>query len=204
MNNIQKLIITAASLCGLTPLMALDANINWGSASENPGAATFFGSDGGNADSIALGFFAGDTPSADLTGWTAIVTDSIFEAGPGGGVNFGANAVYDVTAASGLDAWILIVDDSLSGLIRLDSWVDYSGTVSPATPPNLNYDFGTSALPSNVTTLAGAGTAFVLTDNGGFGGDGLGIQLTAVPEPAAYAMLSGLLALSWVMVRRRA
>ena len=38
-----------------------------------------------------------------------------------------------------------------------------------------------------------------------FGGAPLsGVQTSPVPEPSAYALLSGFLALSWVMVRRRA
>ena len=50
------------------------------------------------------------------------------------------------------------------------------------------YQFDQDDSAANISSLAGAGTTLTITDNGGFqGSSGVGFQLTAVPEPSAYA-----------------
>lgn len=201
MKKLLILLTSTSLVLGLSSLKALDANINWGSAPDNPGSAQFFGDDAAVADSIALGYFTGNSANADLTGWNSIVADSSFE---GGAVNFGTSGVYDVTSAAGNDAWILITDGALTGLVRGSSWSVISGATAPTPTPALKYEIGASDTSATLTALAGTGTAISIGAGGGFGGSGVSIQLSAVPEPSAFALLSGALALGWVMVRRRA
>lgn len=71
---------------------------------------------------------------------------------------------------------------------------------------------GQSSLSLAGTTLSGGGVfdntqIFFLTLGTAGGGDTVTANLTdlsLVPEPSAYAAIAGLLALGWVMVRRRA
>jgi hypothetical protein len=186
-------------------LLALSATINWGSAPA-VGGGLFKGEDGASADSITLGYFSG-VANAALTGWSAIQTDNSFNTEQGFNT---ANATSaDVTAANGLDAWILIQDSSLSGLFRANDWVAYSGGDPAGDPPSpeptiaFQLDAGDTA--AGISFIQGVGTTLSIMDNGGQGGgSGVSIQLSAVPEPSAFALLSGALALGWVMVRRRA
>jgi hypothetical protein len=64
-----------------------------------------------------------------------------------------------------------------------------------------NTDF-TSTNPATMNIAVSAGDAFTITfDNGAFYLGQMG--LTVVPEPNAYALLSGICALAFVMLRRR-
>jgi hypothetical protein len=192
--------LTAISFGASSLLGQSIANINYGSASAL-GGSLFQGADGNNVDSISIGFFSA-AAAADLTGWTSFATDSVFATTTG--FNAGAESNVDVTAASGLDAWVLIADGSLSGLVRANDWASYSGVASPGTPAPLSFQFDSADTAAGVSFLAGAGTTVTITNGGGQGGSGLGFQLTAVPEPSSYALLGGLLALGCVMLRRRA
>ena len=69
MKKTNILLIGALLSAGASSLIAGVANINYGSVIA-PGGSQFFGSDSAAADSISIGFFAGDTVNADLTGWT--------------------------------------------------------------------------------------------------------------------------------------
>jgi len=199
MKKTNILLIGALLSAGASSLIAGVANINYGSVIA-PGGSQFFGSDSAAADSISIGFFAGDVVNADLTGWTSFATNSTF--GPGA-LSSSSVANADTTAADGLTAYLLVQDGGLSGLFSLNSWAKYSGTVAPATPATLSFQFGASDTAANVIGVAGAGTAISVADAGGFGGSGVSISLSVVPEPSTYAALSGLLALGYVMVRRR-
>ena len=160
------------------------------------GGALFQGTDANAADSITLGYFSG-TANAALTGWTALgAPDTTFNVSSG--LNGAAFEGLDVTSAVGKEAWILVTDAALTGLVRANSWVNISGGTSPSPPATLVYTFGSSDSTATVTTLGNV----VITDNGGFNGTGIAIAL-AVPEPGTYALIIGALALAWVAIRRR-
>jgi hypothetical protein len=202
----QNLLLTCAALSvWAASLNAGVATINFGSKIE-VGGAMFLGQDGAAADSVAVGFFAADAVSADLTGWTALATNSSANFG---GVFAGAESNVDTGAADGLTPYLLITDGSLTGLVTLAGWDTFSGTVSPATPPTLGYEIGVSNTSADLTTFAGVGAQVTVTDgqgtdfDGGFSGSGVSLQLSAVPEPSTYAVLAGMLALGYVTVRRR-
>jgi hypothetical protein len=175
------------------------ADINYGSAPA-VGGGLFLGADGGSADSIAIGYFSA-AANAELTGWTAFQTDTSWNTT---GLNLAAGTGFDVTSAVGADAWILFSDDSLTGLVRANDWASISGVAAPGTPAALVYQFDVGDAAANISSLAGAGTTLTITDGAGFQNQGVSFQLTAVPEPSAYAALAGILALGCVMLRRRA
>ena len=199
MKNKIVLFLAAISFGASSLLGQSIADINYGSAPA-VGGGLFLGEDGGSADSIAIGYFSG-AANAGLTGWTAFQTDTSWNTT---GLNVAAITGVDATSSSGLDAWILIADGSLSGLVRANDWASISGVVAPGTPAALSYQFDSADTAANISSLAATGTTLTITDNGGFqGGSGVSIQL-AVPEPSSYALLGGLFALTCVMLRRRA
>jgi len=199
MKHTYLLALALSSITGTSSLMGLSANINYGSFPSS-GAALFQGSDGLAAESVSVGYFT-TAANADLTGWNVLAIDSTFNTSTG--ANATTSTGVDVTAANGLEAWLLFVDGSLSGLIRANAWTTITGADAPAPIPTINFELGASDSASTVAFLQGAGSVVTISDNAGIGGSGISIQLTAVPEPSAYAALAGLLALGVVMVRRR-
>jgi len=199
MKNKITLFLATISFGASSLLGQAIADINYGSAPV-PGGGLFFGADSGSADSIAIGYFNG-AANAELTGWNYLQTDGSWNAP---GFNIAGGTGFDVASAVGADAWILFSDDSLTGLVRADDWASISGVAAPGTPAALVYQFDGSDVAANISSFAGAGTALTITDGGGFQSQGVSFQLSAVPEPSAYAALAGILALSCVMLRRRA
>jgi len=199
MKNKITLFLATISLGASSLLGQSIADFNYGSKGA-PGGGLFFGADGGSADSIAIGYFSA-AANADLTGWNAFQTDTSWNTT---GLNLGAVTGINVTAAAGKDAWILFSDDSLTGLVRANDWASITGVASPGTPAALVYQFDGSDVAANISSFAGAGTALTITDGAGFQNQGVSFQLSAVPEPSAYAALAGILALGCVMLRRRA
>lgn len=210
--KIKNTLIIAATICvSSSSLVAGVADINYGSAAA-AGGAQFFGSDAGAADSISIGYFAGNTVNTDLTGWNAYDTSSTFTV-PGTGYNNGGGTLTDVdtTAGDGLIGYILIQDGALSALVTLNSWDTISGTVTPAPKPTLAFQFGSGATAAGITSFEAAGTTLTITDGegtnfaGGFSGTGVSFRLSAVavPEPSTFAALAGFLALGCVALRRR-
>lgn len=200
MKNKITLFLATISLGASSLLGQSIADINFGSAPV-PGGGLFFGADGGSADSITIGFFSA-AANAELTGWNALPSyDNSWNAP---GFNIAGGTGFDVTSALGADAWILFYDDSLTGLVRANDWASITGVAAPGTPAALVYQFDGSDVAANISSFAGAGTALTITDGGGFQSQGVSFQLSAVPEPSAYAALAGILALGCVMLRRRA
>jgi hypothetical protein len=205
MKNKQNLILVALLSLGASSLTAGIANIAYGSVG-GFGGSQFFGSDDAAADSVAVGYFAGDVVDAtSLSGWTALATSVSFPIG-----GFSNNSLQvDTTAGDGLSAYVLIVDGGLQAVVALNSWVAITGLDAPATPSALAYTFGAGDSASNITSFAATGTTLTIFDGGGtdFGGgtsgSGVSFTLTAVPEPSTFAALAGLCALGAVMVRRR-
>lgn len=204
--KLKNILFFSAALAGCTSsLTASFANINYVSLIKE-GGAMFLGEDGAAADSVALGFFTADSVSADLTAWTAINTNSSSRFG---GHFSDSISNFDTTAANGLTPYLLITDGSLSGLVTLSGWDQYSGQPNGTTPTELDYEIGADNTSAHLTTFAGAGTQLILTDgqgtdfSGGFSGTGVSVQLSPVPEPSTYAMLSGLFVLGFVALGRR-
>jgi hypothetical protein len=198
MKNILS--ILAAFSLSSSMLVAGVANISFGTQAA-PGGAQFFGSDGLAADSVTVGYFSGDTFSADLTGWNALATNTL---APIGGYMSTTTANTDTTAGNGFTAYLLVADGALNGFVTVSSWAALSGTSAPATPASLDYTIGAS---DSVTGFDGSGTLNIIAGQGtdflgGF--SGTGVSINVVPEPSAYAALAGLLALGCVMLRRRA
>jgi hypothetical protein len=127
------------------------------------------------------------TSSATYSGFSVVgsgTVDDLF-----GNPFVGSGLSIDLTG--GIDA-----GDSF-GLLVFDN-------SSTAAIPSDTYNIFTDAtwvLPSEGSTSTYGGALATIGSGGSVAGAG---SVTAVPEPSAYAMLSGLLALSWVMVRRRA
>ena len=199
----KKIISLLAALSvSSSALVAGVANIAYGSASE-AGGANFLG-----ATSVSVGYFTSDVFSADLTGWNSLATNSTDLVGTG----FFAGSVssLDTTADSGSQAYLLFTDGSLNGFVTSNSWADLSGTDSPAPPASLSYLIGSSDSASTLSTFGGTGATVTVTNGqgsdflGGYSGSGVSIALSAVPEPSAYSMIAGFLALACVMLRRRA
>ena len=199
MKNKIVLFLATISLGASSLLGQSIADFNYGSKGA-AGGGLFFGADGGSADSIAIGYFSA-AANADLTGWNAFQTDTSWNTT---GLNIAAVTGINVNDAAGKDAWILFSDDSLTGLVRANDWASISGVASPGTPAALVYQFDSADIAANISSFAGAGTALTITDGGGFQSQGVSFQLSAVPEPSAYAALAGILALGCVMLRRRA
>ena len=201
MKNI--LTIIAAFSVSSSMLVAGVANITFGSAAEFNGGQ-FLGADGNAADSVTVGYFTGDTFSADLTGWNALGNNSF---SPFGGYISTTTANTDTTAGNGLTAYLLVEDGALNGFVNVSAWAALSGTTAPATPAGLSYTIAGSATVASVNAFDGTGNIVITPGQGtnfagGFGGGGVSINV--VPEPSAYAALAGLLALGCVMLRRRA
>lgn len=198
----KVLSLLAAISVSSSVLVAGVADIGYGSAAA-AGGANFL-----NSTSVSLGYFDADTFSADLTGWNALATNSTD--GVGTGWYYESLASLDTTAAEGSTAYLLFTTGSLNGFVTSASWDTFSGATPPATPPVLDYTIGASATAASLTTLAGTGATVTVTDGqgtdfaGGYNGDGVSFTLSAVPEPSSYALLGGLLALTCVMLRRRA
>ena len=173
-------------------LYGQNANIEYGSFT-GLGGSLFQGVDGLSVDSIAIGYFTGSA-NINLSGWNPLANSTTFQTSTG----FSSNTALNVDVSSGLgsEAWLLVSDNSFSGLIRADDWTTITGSTSPAPTTNLLYQLGPSNTVSNSVFLGD----IVVFDNAGQGGSGLLVQV--VPEPSTYALFAGVLILGYSIFRR--
>ena len=194
----KKHLLLLAGFIALLPASVIaqtQADIVYGSDSA-VGGGLFQGTDGNSADSITIGYFSG-TANAGLTGWVALgAANTNFTTTTG--FNPASLGSVNVTSAVGKEAWILITDAALVGLVRADDWASITGVVSPGAPSTLTYLFDAADSTSTVTTLGNV----VVTNNGGLSGSGISMAI-AVPEPGTIALLFGFMAFTWVAIRRR-
>ena len=194
----KKHLLLLAGFIALLPASVIAqsrANITYGSAAA-AGGGLFQGTDGNSADSITIGYFSG-TANAGLTGWVALgAANTNFTTTTG--FNNASLGSVNVTSAVGKEAWILITDAALVGLVRANDWASITGVAAPGAPEPLTYVFDAADSISTVTTLGNV----VVTNNGGLNGSGISMAI-AVPEPGTVALLFGFVALTWVAIRRR-
>ena len=194
----KKHLLLLAGFIALLPASVIAqsrADIVYGSESA-AGGGLFQGTDGNSADSITIGYFSG-TANAGLTGWVALgAANTNFTTTTG--FNPASLGSVNVTSAVGKEAWILITDAALVGLVRADDWASITGVAAPGAPEPLTYVFDAADSTSTVTTLGNV----VVTNNGGLSGSGISMAI-AVPEPGTFALLFGFMALTWVAIRRR-
>ena len=122
------------------------------------------------------------TAGTDLGGYTILGTGSVAPAGPTNTVVL-AGVTYNLggSVATGNEIGVLVFDDSGAETVAGDVYQIYT----------------------NNWTVPADGANASLTGAGPFTGAATATS-TVVPEPSAYALLGGLLALTCVMVRRRA
>jgi hypothetical protein len=152
----KVLSLIAALSVSSSVLVAGVANIGYGSAAA-AGGANFL-----NSTSVSLGYFTGDTFSADSTGWNSLATQSTD--GVGTGWFYESLGSFDTTAADGSTAYLLFTTGSLNGFVTSDSWDLFTGTVSPAAPSTLDYTIGGSDTAASLSTFAGTGATITVTN----------------------------------------
>ena len=118
--------------------------------------------------------------SGSLGGYEIAGSNGLVEGGPSKFV-FGISSV-DVTASAGDAFGLIVFNNSIGTTIASDTYTIFTDATWVLPSVGGSTTFGTSPL-----TLTSGGT-----------------NSSVVTEPSAYALLSGFLALSWVMVRRRA
>lgn len=119
--------------------------------------------------------------------------------GVGGGYFLSDPVTYNQFTGTGFNTnfsnghWLNIADASAATWLSFDPETSYS-TIEAAATPDLSKVTGVGIWFENERASASAaGLGFHIT----------GLEVTAVPEPSAYALLAGALTLGMVMVRRR-
>lgn len=229
--NKTIILLTATACTGLVAQAQLQSVAAWdfASVSVGGGAGTLDTNenfvpdetaDYVNADYSGSGLFSwsgatndtsGFTPSANLSSNTAdIVADNFGLTSLGGGLGWVTGGVeaagqtltfsnLDLTGLSGatLDFASQIVNFDGSASVNLGG--DLSGSIS-LDSTDAAYNFDASALDG----LSNAEFTMTFSDISGIENFRLdNIQLTAVPEPSAFAAIFGAVALGFVAVRRR-
>jgi hypothetical protein len=122
------------------------------------------------------------TKGTSFNGYTVLGSAAIFDGGPNGVIGSGVN--YDLVGGSvaiGNEIGVLAFSTSSTEIIAGDTYQVFAGGwVVPADGAN--------------ASLTGTGSP-------SFAGP---LAIVTLPEPSAYALLGGLLALTCVMLRRRA
>ena len=115
-----------------------------------------------------------------------------------------ANDAFSVvglpTDAEGEVMYLMLSADIGDAYITDATWSVIAATNPPATPPLNSAIIGHNN--PELISYAPAGLPVRVTPNAGIGGTGL--TITVIPEPSTAGLLAGLLALSSVLLRRRA
>ena len=154
----------------------------------------------GTASTAEVGFFSDEALASvgDFTTWNSFGSVASFGAG------YDLAGVYSGDASSSTAGASSFIGQSITTLITSASGSEYLVAKSSQTFGQDNPLFTATVniySDSGITYLFG-GTAGSSVDFGT--GPQSSIQTAAVPEPSAYALLGGLLALTCVMLRRRA
>ena len=154
----------------------------------------------GTSSTAEVGFFSDEALAAagDFTTWNSFGSVANFGAG------YDLSGVYSGDASSSTAGASAFIGQSITTLITSASGSEYLVAKSAQTFGQDNPLFTATVnlySDSDITYLFG-GIAGSAADYGV--GLQSSIQTAAVPEPSAYALLGGLLALGCVMLRRRA
>jgi hypothetical protein len=186
----MKKIILLFSAILMAPVMLHATGLSFQTINSDVGdILTSSGSELALDATISFGTLDGNLDLSDTTSYTSfddfyseftlLTTGTVIEASP----NNVIATLAASTLSSGLNIWLLVESGSEVGVF-------YIGET-----PSLNQLVSTPELVTLGTSGAGVAIGSVSGSN---------LLLSAVPEPSAYAAIAGLLALSWVMVRRRA
>ena len=124
---------------------------------------------------------------------------------------FGGSVLFESTSLADFQpAFQIFSDDGGAVIAYSTTWAfeggDGTGTDTDTNSFDLANVVTAGALATNGVVLPIAGSTFELNGAGNdtfTGNASLAVGLAAVPEPSTYAVLSGLLALGYVAVRRR-
>ena len=154
----------------------------------------------GTSSFAQVGFFSDEAQAAtgDFTSWNPFGTAASF----GGGYEL--PSIYGGDASSSTAGASAFIGQSITTLITSASGSEYLVAKSAQTfgQDNPLYTATVNLYSDSDITYLFGGIAGSAVDYGT--GPQSSIQTSAVPEPSAYALLGGLLALGCVMLRRRA
>ena len=164
------------------------SNVSWGTSTSAPGGL-FFAADGvTSVGTISLGYFAGDNTSNAFTSVASLTQGSTAPAG----FIFGTSALNGITY-TGLTPWVSLQEGSY---VTSSNWGTFTAADAPTPPTDLNISVNATDAASTFTAINA-----VVTDGGGFNGNG--VSISVVPEPSTYALFAGFAAFLFVAIRRR-
>ena len=210
MKNINKILVALLTFAAASLHAQTNVTASFGSAFAGSDGSTFSNSAGSifsssNAGVLAFGWSDGFDDTTSVAGMLADfnVLGSLNFSGATSGFNPGSVSFdNDSESAAGKEGyWMVLAGvssfSSASTATEIGIFNDDDWAVAPV--GSLTGDSWSTAQVGNVeNVIFGSQVA-----SGGFGA-GTQFQTAAVPEPSTYALLGGLLALTCVMLRRRA
>jgi len=149
--------------------------------------------------SISVGYFTDDTAvsSGDFSSFVQFGSSTTF----GAGNAFGVSSIYVGETSQDILAGSSFIDENIYTFVTFGGDALVAKSTLTFQQDNPTFVAGMDIANDGGISYLFGGTAGPLVDLGG--GDVASIRLQAVPEPSAYAALAGLMALGYVMVRRR-